>query len=202
MRRSCAHVLIAAALIVGVFGQARAASISFVPSSGTIAVGDSVDVFVYVMGLETDFNPDQIVSAYDLDVSYGSAVNAVGLTFGSGLGGPLDSLQDFNFLAGAVDFAEVSFLADADLGQLQGNTVLLATLMFQAVAPGTATLSFLSGADDVKGLNALPIGLTTADASITVSGVPAPIPEPGTLLLMSSALAGFAAYRRRRRVHD
>ena len=87
---------------------------------------------------------------------YGSAVNAVGLTFGSGLGGPLDSLQDFNFLAGAVDFAEVSFLADADLGQLQGNTVLLATLMFQAVAPGTATLSFLSGADDVKGLNALP----------------------------------------------
>jgi hypothetical protein len=157
MKDACAQVLMAVSLVVGLFGHAQAASISLVPSSGTVMVGDAVDVFVYVMGLEADFDPNEIVSAYDLDVSYGGAVNAVGLTFGTSLGGPLDSLQDFNFLAGAVDFAEVSFLADADLAQLQGDTVLLATLIFQAVAPGTATLSFLSGADDVKGLNALPI---------------------------------------------
>jgi len=195
-------VLVAAIAAIVTAAPARAVTISFDPSSSIVDVGDLVDVDVVISGLDAF---EEIVSAYDLDVTYNSSiVNATGVTFGPFLGDEtLGEVFNISVLGpGRIDFAALSFLTDQELSALQPDSFVLATLSFVALTPGTTPLIF--DPDTIPGIlivsfGALPIDPVTAlPGEITVRG-PIQTPEPSTLWL---GLAGLLAVRklRRRRV--
>src|SRR5687768_8944765 len=94
MRVFCGRVVVAAMALVGFAGHATAASIVLTPSDATVTVGDTFDISVNIVGLEDDYDPDQIVAAYDLSVLFDALlVSDTGVIFGTDLGGPLDSIQ-------------------------------------------------------------------------------------------------------------
>lgn len=187
------HVLTRTLLaMVFLAGPASAATISFAPGSQSVEIGDSVSVDIVVSDLG-----GEIVSAYDLDIQYDAAIlNATGVSFDTGLGDALafEALESFDVgTAGLVDLAQVSLLGDAALLALQGgDEVRLATLVFEAVGPGTSSLDFLfDAANDIKGAGALILDVTDASGSIRVT---TPIPEPRAALLFGLGL--FVLHRR------
>lgn len=170
--------------------SALALSLDFAPASTTVSIGDSLDVDIILSGLTAE---NEIVSAFDLDVSYDSTLlTADFVTFGMDLGDPLwfEALTDYDTsTAGIVDLAELSFLSDSELDFLQGDSVTLATLTFSAIGTGDAAFSFLWGDfDDIKGFNAEIIYPDSA-----------PVPEPATMLLFGTGIAGIASSRFRRK---
>jgi hypothetical protein len=198
-------VFLIAALLVAVLTVApgQAIQLSFEPSGQTRDIGDPVSVDVVVSGLETGAAPE-IVSAYDLDVTWNPAIlGFTSVTFGPSLGGPLDAVQQAVLTSGRLDFWEMSFLSDADLDALQGNSVVLVTLGFQALAAGTSPLTFDAvtfPGIDVKGSNAAVLALDVNGGSVTVrDGGSPPVPEPGTLFLLGAGMVGVICMRRRRR---
>lgn len=181
----------AAAVVSLVFGIAPAMAGPTIGFGNIVSGSGMVSVDVVVGDLA-----GEIVSAYDLDVSY----NVGALTFSTVLFGP--SLGDVNAfevftavesgLPGLVDFAASSLLDDAALGALQGGgPVTLATLQF--TGSDLSSLAFINwGTDlvndvtnDVKGRNALQI----------IPG--GQIPEPATYGLVGMALLAAAVARRR-----
>lgn len=175
-------------------GASSATLLSFSPSTNTVNVGDTFDVDVVISDLYAADGSREIVSAFDLDVLYDSAVlNATGVTFGTSLGDEF-FFEVFNFppvfLSGGVDFAAVSYLFDFELLGLQPNdNFTLATLSFDAIGAGVSSLMFDPVAFpgvDVKGLDANRLDLSTLQGTVTV--VSTAVPEPGILLLMLSGL--------------
>lgn len=180
-----------------------ALSLSFDPESPTVSAGASFTVDVNIAGLH-DSDPDEILSSFVLNVSFDSSLlNPQNVTFGSFLGGPDNSSQDFFFdlstTSGVVTFAETSHLSDSDLDLLQPDNFSLATLTFEAIGEGNTLLSFSYA--DLVGLDFEPLpvtegGLGSADVAIQPA---TNVPEPGTLMLMASGLVFFAARRRNRK---
>src|SRR5262245_35911032 len=109
-------------LLIGICGMFRitpseAISIDFSPATQSVTLGDTFTMNLVVSGLEA-VTPAEIVSAYDLDVTYNAALfAATGVTFGTSLG---LSFQASNLSSGLVDLAEVSLESDLDLAALQG----------------------------------------------------------------------------------
>jgi hypothetical protein len=181
-------------LFIGVLGlwgptSASALNIDLVPGFQIVDPGDTFTLDIVVSGLEA-VTPNEIVSAYDLDVTYNSsAFTATNVTFGSLLG---SSLQNFSLATlGVVDLAEVSLESDADLAVLQGDSVTLATLAFMASGSGGGNFNFVFNAtNDIKGNSAAVLDLTAGTAAVAVT------PEPGTLVLLASGFACFMLHRR------
>lgn len=135
----------------------------------------------------------QIVAAYDLDVGYdNSKLNATGVTFGPNLGGPVDSLQDFNLMPGIVNVAEVSLLIDpnapdpeAALTALQAgkDPLYLASINFDCANnecdPNQQFQLLWTAGKDVKGRNNQVIAPTS-------------VPEPTSFALFTLGLAALA----------
>ncbi len=183
-----------AALVIA--APARAITISFVPSSTTVDVGDPIDIDVLVSDLGIE-----IVSAYDLDVDYDSTiVTATGVTFTPFLGGPLDAMEVAILNPGFIDFFAVSFLSDDELAALQGGPFVLATLSFVAISPGTTSLIFdpikFPGID-VKGRDGARLAVNAEEGEINVREQTR-IPEPSTLWLGLVGLLAARELRRRR----
>ncbi len=152
----------------------------FSVSPGTILVD------VNVSGLD-----GEIVSAYDLDVSYDTNVlsfNNVG--FDTLLGDEfffevLNSDTGLNSAPGLIDFAAISLLSDAELEALQApnESIRLVTLEFDVLQTTITNLEFIFGpSKDVKCSNNVPC--------IVDNSEPIPTPLPATLWLLG---CGFLA---------
>lgn len=193
------YVTIATCLVIGclaLLDDAAAVPIRFEPGATTVAAGDSflVDVVISDLGGE-------IVSTYDLDVLYDASILAASDVIFTPLLGNPELFEVFNDLdlsvPGTADFAQLSLLPDADLLALQAaGTFTLATIAFDAVAPGTSTLEFfLDPVNDFKGLDAAILPITTTPGTVTVEAAVA-VSEPSTLWLMLIPLAVMALARR------
>ena len=184
--------------MISVFSSAHvlAMQLSFAPSSQTISQYGTASVdIIATLGVR------EIVAAYDLDIAYNpSIVTATAVSFGSLLGGPVNSFQSAIGTSGLIDLAEVSLLSDADLALLQGaGPITLATLFFSGDNPGTSPPSFINygqAGNDIKGYNNIPYGSPTLDGgSITVTGGQVPIPP--SMLLLGFGLMGLAGIRKK-----
>jgi hypothetical protein len=195
-------------MVVGVLAlvqplPAQAISLDFVPVAQSVELGDPVNVDVVIAGLHAE-DPDQIVGAFDLDVTFDPAILApTGVTFGLLLGDPalFEALTDFTLGSGLVDLAEVSLLDDATLDALQPDSFTLATLSFATVGTGTSQLAFVFDPfNDVKGLNAEPLTLDVGSGSVTVTQPSAPVPEPSSVVLVLLGVGALALLCRRIRL--
>ena len=136
-------------------GPASAVSINFSPSNSSVLEGDFLNVDIVISDLYATDGSREIVSAFDLDVTYDSSVlNATGVSFGALLGANT-STDFFDFSSdafivsvlslgppGRVDFAESSWLTNADLLSMQpDDNFTLATLSFEAIGVGVRSLN-------------------------------------------------------------
>ena len=203
MKKSSLYYVFATGLVLGLYQTpAEAISIGFQPVTQTIAGGDIFSVDVVISGLTS---ASEIVSAFDLDVTYDSSIlAATGITFSNLLGNPdpsfYESINGSGLTSGRIDFWEVSLLSDADLITLQSDSFSLATLTFQTFGAGATALlfdPFTFPGIDVKGLLANRLTLDVSAGNVTVIGqsVPSnPVSEPPTIWL---CLLGLGAIARR-----
>lgn len=176
-----AAVLLLAALALA--APASASVIAYVsPSSSTQAQGANFQVSIYadftVPGGSTGLLGFGLDLAYDSSLLTLTAPPQLGPGF-TGFSGP-----DGDALGGIA--------ADA----LPGGTLLLAILSFHADSPGTSPLELsITPGDLTEGFALDPTGFDTVQflpAGVTI------VPEPGSLLLLGSALAALAYTRQRR----
>lgn len=174
-------------------GQTLAYSVGLSPADQTIFEGDParVDINLVLTGTEA-------LIGFDLALSFDPAV--VGFdTFSTSLFDPADPFNPlFDYLGGftfepTVDPTIVSFSGtflpwDLLTEPLSGSFTL-ASLNFTGIAPGTSPLTLTGDLD----LGNAGLDSVNAAGSVTV----APVPEPGTFLLLGLGLAGIVGYRRR-----
>lgn len=179
MKKTIQIALLFGLISLGHFSSAFAINleINVVPANQTFSVGQQFTADIVVSDLSAS---NEIVSAFDLDISYDAAIIGItGILFDISLG---SSFQDDILSLGLVELAEISLEQDSALGVLQGDSVRLASLFFDAVSEGVGNISFLQ--TDVVGRNAQDIVFDMIDhASVTVSNTIS-IPNSGTLILM------------------
>jgi len=115
----------------------------FQPAAQTINGGDLFAVDVFVSGLSST---NEIVSAFDLDVTYNpSILEGTGVTFNTLLGDTALFEADNGAVlsSGRIDFWALFLPTDAELVALmQPDSFSLATLSFLALGAGTTNLLF------------------------------------------------------------
>ena len=164
-------------------GPAAAINIGFDPDSQSVVFGSSLEVDIVFSN-----SGGEIVSTYDLDITYDSSVlDATGVIFTTALGDELffevfsDALLSTR---GIVDPFQLSLLSDLELPAIQGgDSITVATLMFDAIGVGTTKLGFVfDDFNDVKGSNALVLPIIADNGFVRVQAERA-IPEPSAALL-------------------
>ena len=191
MKTRCV-VICACALLV--CGSAQAVTVSVLPPSQTVSVGDPVSVDVDVSGLG-NFAPPSL-DVFDVDVSYDSSIlSPTTVVFGSELDVfGVGSIQRAGGFA-PVSVFEASLDLATDLDTLQPGQFTLFTITFDAIGPGISPID----ASVVLLSDALGNFLIarTRGATVTVEPVTV-IPEPLTVAGVLLGIASVARYVRRR----
>lgn len=186
-----------------VSAQAMAASLSFAPTNSAILTDDVFAVDIVL----SDMRDSDTISAFDFDISFDSSVLSFdSYSLGVGLG-VVDGISagdasSGNSALGLVNLAELSLIGPdwftegsffADQFTSPSDSMTLATLSFQAINPGMSVLSFANVilADE----DGSPFSATTNPGSVTVD----PVPEPATMLLFGTGLAGLLGGRLRKK---
>jgi hypothetical protein len=167
--------------------------LSVSPATQTVNLGNTATVTIDYSG--------GYVGDYDLDISWNATIlSLASISYGSQLGGGSpNSIQNFPVAgAGTVNASEISLLTPAGLIALQpGQTASLLSLVFNTLSVGTSAvdISFNAIGDELGNALAPPL----QQGSITVvQGGPNVIPEPSTIMLLTTA-AGLIALRLRKR---
>jgi hypothetical protein len=194
LRSFTSRMAIAAILLFS--ATAARASVILTAATPQVTVGSPFDVDV----IATDLN----LGGYQLQIGFPPLLASLNATvFDNYLGAPL-SFTSAQEIIDTIELDEVSFADSATLLALQGdaaggNQYRLATMTFLALQPGNVDLTFVSSVlTDLDG-NMITSDLLGTTVTITDSTTPADIPEPGTSLLLGSALCGLALLRRRNR---
>ena len=195
----CCSVFIVLSLLSA---QAMAASLSFTPTNSAILANDVFAVDIVL----SDMRDSDTLSAFDFDINFDSSVLSFdSYSLGSGLGVVGIDAWDANsgnYAPGLVYLAEFSLIAPdgftggsffADQFTSQSDSMTLATLSFMAINPGMSLLSFanVTLADE----DGNPFTATLHTGSVTVD----PVPEPATMLLFGTGLAGLLGGRPRKK---
>jgi general secretion pathway protein D len=166
---------------------ALAVSISLQPSSLMVIRGQSFSLDVNVSSI-TD------LYAFQFDLSFpGGLLSAVSISEGP----LLPSAGTSFFVPGIIDpEGTISFTADTLLGPIPGvsGSEILATVQFDAIAPGTGpiTLSNVTLLDSALA----EIPATIINSSVTVRDVPGVTPEPATWVLSGVGIILLPGIRR------
>jgi hypothetical protein len=167
------------------------------PAAASHAVGTPFSLSVVLSGLRTD---GDFLTAYDLDIGFGSGLTFLGATSTDALGASI-------FLAtpgsGAANIFEASFESDSFFAS-QPDTLTIANLMFTGNATGLYELvisanamagSQVTNPQDPGGptiARDLLLAFDRGELGASVDIVPGTIPEPATPLLMAlAALVGL-----------
>jgi hypothetical protein len=188
--------LVFPALVVALMAfaaPARAAVITF--DSVTVGQGDIITLDVRIEDVADLFT-------YGFDIVFDSSVvQFVSLAEGAFLRSGLTEDGEALFIPGDTTTPGlVSFIAGGIFNQAAGvsGSGILATLVFQAVAGGSAGIEIVNPLlfDSASPAGAL-IDTTVANGTVAVTGNVPSIPEPSTLLVVAIGLAGLRAARRR-----
>ncbi|WP_374658213.1 cohesin domain-containing protein [Inhella sp.] len=201
-----------AAALSLVASGAQAATLSLVASTNHIAVGNQVTVDVVISGLDAI---NEIVSGYDLNVGYNTALlalvdgNAI-TAYLTPLGGFANTIanQDLDDSDGDLGGDATSFLTDAELDALQGDSWTLMRFVFTGLTDGATSLNFgadpdfqrlVTGRLDPQAGIAGVLDLTYQGTCIAVGTGDCNnrVPEPETYGLAAIALLGAGLARRR-----
>ena len=179
--------------------HAWATMLSFNPSTSSINLGDTTNIDIVISELDRTPGLEQYVGGFQFEINYDDSVlnfNSYSLSNNLGdvaLGDAIDmSWGDLG--SGVIDLSEVSLLWDLSF---QPDVFTLATLSFTGTNVGSSGLSFSNVVVSDDWGSSLTTVLNTG--SLDVNSAPAPVPEPSTMLLFGTGLAGFIVNRIRRK---
>jgi hypothetical protein len=164
---------------------ANALIVTLVPSSATVAPGEAFTVEVVASQVFDGLDSGDEVLAFGFEVTVSAA--AVATFTGAAVAAAFD---DDSALLPDTEVAGSAFPG------LTADPIALATLSFQAGAPGVVQLGVASALSDPnEGLTYFLAGQQALDGSVTVTVVP----EPSSVLLLAAGVAVLIGRRAHRR---
>jgi hypothetical protein len=178
-------VIVGLALIVG---QAFSAVISIAPVTQNVDIGSlfSVDILITELASDVDISTFDLELAYDKNIiefsDYMLSDNLGSLTSGEAM-----DISEPE-LPGILNIASISFLENLDF---QSASFKLATVTFKGIASGISDLTL--NVKDLGDFYANPLSASVQNGSVNV-------PEPSTVMLVSSGLVLLSLVSLRKKV--